>query len=316
MVKLQTEIPLKPERNTIDYSSSILLLGSCFVENIGAKMDFVKLNNLQNPFGIVYHPLAIEKLITRSINEEPFTEDDIFYYQEQWHCFEVHSTLSHPDKKVFLDTLNKLVHSTSAFLNRATHLIITYGTAWAYRFIESDQYVANCHKVPQKKFLKELLPVTEIQASIERILVLLKMFNPSLQTVFTISPVRHIKDGMVENTISKSNLIAGLHAAIGSGTKARYFPSYEIVMDQLRDYRFYKEDLLHPNTTAITIIWDAFTYSWLHDKAKEVALEVVKIQQALLHRPIHPDSEAHKVFKDKLNERITSFLKQHPYLDF
>ncbi|MFT5438082.1 MAG: hypothetical protein ACI840_002743, partial [Ulvibacter sp.] len=208
-MKLQTRIPLDPELQQIDYESKILLMGSCFTENIGERLVFYKFQNLINPFGIVFHPLAIEKLITRAINEDLYTETDLIFQNEQWHCFEVHSSLSHDRKDDFLSGLNEKLKQLREYLLTATHIIFTYGTAWVYRYIETDSIVANCHKIPQKKFLKELLTVEEISASIENTLILIKDINPQVKFIHTISPVRHLKDGFVENAISKAHLISG-----------------------------------------------------------------------------------------------------------
>jgi hypothetical protein len=311
-MKLQTHIPLDPELQQIDYESKILLMGSCFTENIGERLVFYKFQNLINPFGIVFHPLAIEKLITRGINEDLYTETDLIFQNEQWHCFEVHSSLSHDRKDDFLSGLNEKLKQLREYLLTATHIIFTYGTAWVYRYIETDSIVANCHKIPQKKFLKELLTVEEISASIENTLILIKDINPQVKFIHTISPVRHLKDGFVENAISKAHLISGLHELIAPQKSIYYFPAYEIMMDELRDYRFYNEDMVHPNKTAITIIWEQFTKVWIASETEELQKEIASIQAGLLHRPFNPKSEAHRLFLKDLQQKIVSLKLRLP----
>lgn len=316
ILKLQTQIPLKPERNQIDYDSKVLLLGSCFVEHIGEKLTYYKFQNLQNPFGIIFHPLAIEKLVTRAINETDFNENDIFFHLEQWHCFEAHSVLSTSDKDVFLKLLNESLRKLRECVLTASHIVFTYGTAWVYRFIETDVVVANCHKIPQKKFLKELLSVEEVSTSIDNTTALIKSVNKNATYVHTVSPVRHLKDGFVENTQSKAHLIAGLHQVVAPRNHVHYFPSYEIVMDELRDYRFYTEDMLHPNKTAISIIWEKFKEVWIASETNEFQKEIGNVQAALQHRPFNPKSEAHQAFLKDLQQKIELLQKKIPHLKF
>ncbi len=226
-MKLLTQLPLKPQQhNQIDYNSKLLLLGSCFSENIGEKFSYFKFQSAVNPFGILFQPLAIENLITNAINEKVYTENDIFFQNEQWHCFEAHSQLSSASKAELLDGLNAQIKCTHQHINEASHFIITLGTSWVYREIETDTIVANCHKVSQKKFLKELLSVEAITESLQAIIALVKSVNPKGNVLFTVSPVRHIKDGFVENTQSKSHLIAAIHNVVEPRKGLYYFPSY------------------------------------------------------------------------------------------
>ena len=315
-MKLQTRIPLQPELHQIDYESQVLLMGSCFAENIGERLAFYKFQGLVNPFGIVFHPLAIEKLVTRAINEDFYSEADLIFQNEQWHCFEVHSSLSHTQKGGLLNALNTKLKELLEYLLTVSHIIFTYGTAWAYRYIESDSIVANCHKFPQKKFLKELLTVEEISASIENTLTLIKDINPQVKFVHTISPVRHLKDGFVENSISKAHLIAGLHELIAPRNRIYYFPAYEIMMDELRDYRFYNEDMVHPNKTAITLIWEQFKSAWIAPETEELQKEIASVQAGLLHRPFNPNSDGHQLFLKDLEQKIVLLQLRLPNIKF
>lgn len=319
-MKLQTQIPIKKETNNlINYDSKIVLLGSCFSENIGSLFAFYKFRTLQNPFGILFHPKAIEKLITYAINQEKMTASAFVFQNECWHSFDVHSSLSNPNKKELLKHLNTAISTTHIAIQNSSHLIITLGTAWVYRFIESDEIVANCHKIPQKKFAKELLSVHEISEILEAIVVLLATVNPTISIIFTVSPVRHLKDGFVENSRSKAHLIAGIHQVIETSTSTistHYFPSYEIQMDELRDYRFYAEDLIHPTKTAIHFIWEKFLSAWFTQDTKKIMQEIENIQKGMLHRPFHENSHQHKEFLQHLNSKKAEIEAQFPFIQF
>ena len=306
----RTQLPQLKVYNQIDYNSKLLLIGSCFSENIGNKLNYFKFQSNTNPFGILFHPKAIESLITKSINLKKYTDDDVFFLNERWHCFEAHSDLSDPIKENILNTLNSLIQSTNDQINNTSHLIITLGTSWVYREISSDTVVANCHKVPQKKFLKELLTADEISESLDAIISLVKSVNPSIQIIFTVSPVRHLKDGFIENSRSKAHLLSGIHEVINSRNHIHYFPSYEIMMDDLRDYRFYESDMIHPNETAISYIWEQFKKTWIHDSANAIMEKVDSVQKGLQHRPFNENSEQHQTFLNNLKMKIADLKSQ------
>jgi len=316
-MELQTKLPLKPQQhNQIDYHSKIALFGSCFSEHITEKFKYYKFQQFDNPFGILFHPLAIERLIVNAINDKHYTDDEIFFHNEQWHCFEVHSKLSRRSKEELLNELNTQIKTTNAFLKEASHIIITLGTAWTYRLIETDTFVANCHKVPQKKFLKELFSVETITESLEAIVSLIKSINPEISIVFTVSPVRHIKDGFVENTQSKSHLISAIHQVVEPRKQLYYFPSYEIMLDELRDYRFYKDDMLHPNNLAIHYIWECFQKVWVSETANQTMQDVDYIQKGLEHRPFNPTSDAHQSFLQKLGDKQKHLHSKFNHIQF
>jgi hypothetical protein len=315
-MKLQTQIPLKNEtRNQIAYQSKILLLGSCFSENIGDKLRYFKFQSAQNPFGILFHPKAIENFITNAINGKEYLDDDLIFKNETWHSFDAHSSLSSVNKNELLNKLNASISNTNRALKDASHIIITLGTSWVYRFIETDAIVANCHKIPQKKFLKELLTVAEITESLAAILVLLKSVNKDISVLFTVSPVRHLKDGFIENTQSKAHLIAAIHQVL-EHQNVSYFPSYEIMMDELRDYRFYAEDMIHPNKTAINYIWERFTETWFLDETLSTMKEIDAIQKGILHRPFQENTAQHQQFLKNLEAKKEKIQQQLPFVNF
>ena len=315
-MNLQTKISLKKKSNNlIDYKSKILLLGSCFSENIGDKLNYFKFQTHQNPFGILFHPKAIESLITNAINEKEYISDDLVFQNESWHCFDAHSSLSSSNKNELLTSLNSAIKNTHQQLKEATHIIITLGTSWVYRFIETDAIVANCHKIPQKKFLKEILSVDEITESLEAIISLIKSINKDINIIFTVSPVRHLKDGFTENTQSKAHLITAIHNILNE-SYVFYFPSYEIMMDELRDYRFYKEDMIHPNKTAINYIWVKFVDTWFSENSKQTMKEIEVVQKGISHRPFNENSEQHKTFLKNLELKKEKIKKQFSFINF
>lgn len=315
-MQFRTIIPIEKSKNQIDYNSNLLLMGSCFAENIGAKFDYFKFNNVVNPFGIIFNPVSIEKLVERIVHNRKFTESEIFFNNDLWHSYEVHSELSNPDKEVFLNKLNTLLEETCIRICELTHFQITYGTSWIYRNIESDEIVANCHKVAQKQFTKELLSIEIIQNSIQNTVELVKKINPNCQFIFTVSPVRHTKDGFVENTVSKAHLISAIHQSPFTTYNSHYFPSYEIMMDELRDYRFYSDDMLHPSQTAINYIWERFSQSFIEESSLAIMQEVDSIQKSLLHRPFNSSSESHQKFLSQLNVKIVNLKSKVPTIDF
>lgn len=321
-MKLQTQIPLtKQSKNLIDYHSNVFLLGSCFVENMGEKLSYFKFQNSINPFGILFHPKAIETFITKAINKTSYSEKDIFFYNEQWHCFDAHSKLSNSSKEALLHNLNGAIESTNKQIHESTHVIITLGTAWVYRFLESNQLVANCHKVSQKQFAKELLSVEAITQSLETIVNSIRSINSKASIIFTVSPIRHIKDGFIENTQSKAHLITAIHQIVNNQSsignhQSSYFPSFEIMMDELRDYRFYDEDMLHPNQTAINYIWEKFQEVWVSSEAIKTMKLVDEVQKGLQHKPFNPDSDAHQKFLLGIKDRQLQLKKEYPHIKF
>jgi len=244
-------------------------------------------------------------------------KNDIFFHNDLWHCFEVHSELSNSDKDAFLESLNDLISSTNKQLNDSTHIIITLGTSWVYLNIESNEIVANCHKVPQKEFTKELLSIQQIEESLESIISLVHLVNPNCKFIFTVSPVRHIKDGFVENTLSKAHLISAIHKIINHHPLPNtYFPAYEIMMDELRDYRFYGEDMLHPNQTAIDYIWIQFFQNYISESEFGLMNDICSIQKGLNHRPFNPNTESHQKFIDGLTQKMQLIKNQYPFIKF
>jgi GSCFA family len=313
-----TRVSIPNSQHPLDYNSKIVSLGSCFAVNMGEKLDYFKFDNTTNPFGIIFNPVSIEKLIVRSVNQKKFTEEDLFFHNERFHCYEVHSDLSSVNQQELLNSLNTSLEFTYKKIKTATHILITYGTSWVYQEKNSGAVVANCHKMPQSHFDKHLLSVATIEVAIQNTVDAIRKVNPNCSFVFTLSPVRHIKDGFVENQRSKAHLITALQSLLSDHLldKAGYFPAYEIVMDELRDYRFYGDDLLHPSSMAIEYIWQRFRASSISETAWSTLDEVEAIQKSLLHKPFNPLAESHQKFQSKLQENISKLQERYPFMKF
>lgn len=314
-MKLQTIIPLQPVSKQFGYENKVLLLGSCFAENIGDKLAYHKFQSTVNPYGILFHPLAIERILQDAYNDEVYGEETIFELDGVWKSFVAHSRLNSHTKGAMIDKLKETQSQLKRSIQEASHVFITLGTAWAYQHKETGIAVANCHKVPQKEFLKGLIPVAEIVASLKRQCTIIKHLNPKAQITFTVSPVRHLKDGFVENTRSKAHLISAVHE-VCDAKGAHYFPAYELMMDELRDYRFYATDMLHPSEQAINYIWEKFLEVYAFAKAKKTLKEVQSILQGITHKPFDPEGEKHREFLRKLRVRIATLREDYPHINF
>ncbi|MBF6607958.1 MAG: GSCFA domain-containing protein [Flavobacterium sp.] len=284
---------------------------------MGDKLSYYKFQNSVNPFGILFHPLAIDQIIYRAVNNLPFIEDDIFFKDGLWRCFEVHSAMNNSDKTAMLENLNNLLTGTLENIRNASHIVITYGTAWVYRECKTENIVANCHKVSASQFKKEILSVDTIEGAIESTLSMIVNQNPTVHILLTISPVRHLKDGMAENQRSKANLFAGMHQVLEQRSdRVTYFPSYEIMMDELRDYRYYNQDLIHPSPLAIDYIWQKFADSYISPKALLTMDKVASVRKALAHRTMNVGPNDHNSHLEKIDELIREIQADIPHIEF
>lgn len=314
-MKLQTIVPIHEGAPKIDYHSKVLLLGSCFSESIGEKLQYFKFDAQSNPFGVIFNPYSLEKILERVIQKRPFKANDLFHSEGLWRSFEVHSQWANTDREALLEGLNEQLLQLGESLKKTTHCIITLGTAWVYRYKESNEYVANCHKVPGTKFEKELLEVADIIDSLTHMVVLLESINPRIKVLFTVSPVRHIKDGFIENNRSKGRLLDAVQTVM-EDSSADYFPSYEIMIDELRGYRFYADDLVHPNALGIQYIWEKFQQTWLAPSVNPLMNKIEGIQKSLAHRPMNPELPSAKEFRNNLEQKIEALRKELPHIDF
>lgn len=307
-MKLRTEINLGRQTLSLDHQTAVLLMGSCFSENIGGKLSEHKFNALINPLGIAYNPVSLHQLLEidskTPIGELQQTTELYFHYH-------FHSTFNALSKESYADKLKQSIAEKEEFLKQNPTLILSYGTAWVHELKSNGQIVNNCHKQPASNFSRRLLKVEEIVQSWEKMNVALKAkFNCDFNFIFTVSPVRHIKDGFIENQQSKSTLNLAIHQICAEYDTCSYFPSYEIMMDDLRDYRFYKNDLLHPNDMAIDYIWEQFSKAYFSEESRDFNGQIKQFNQSINHRPFNPKSEKHQDFIKKLIEQIEEFEKE------
>ncbi|MEN8139403.1 MAG: GSCFA domain-containing protein [Bacteroidota bacterium] len=314
-MQLQSTVSINEPSKVIRYNDKLIFLGSCFSGNIGNKFVERLFDTTVNPFGVIFNPVSIFKLLDRSIDKRYFVEDDWQFFNEKWINLDLHGDLSYYTLEEALEKSNNLIDEMNEHLNNATHLFLTFGTAWIYEYIEKQQLVANCHKIPQKEFEKRLLSVEEIVESGNAILSKLQTANSGLQTIFTISPVRHLADGAHNNNISKSALFLAVDEMIKE-SGSDYFPSYEIVMDELRDYRFFDRDFMHPNQLATDYVWERLLYNWVGEDTVHKVKKVEKVIAAANHRPFNVESEAHQKFLRKNLSLIKELSRKARYLNF
>lgn len=317
-MKFSTVVPIKKAVNPITYDDKIVSIGSCFAVNIGDKFKEYQFQSIVNPLGILFHPKAIERILDYIVQDYIFTNEDVFCLNEVWSCFDVHSDLNELEQEDIVTKLNVKLFDLKEAIKASSVLILTFGTAWVYEHSETKEVVANCHKVPQSNFNKRILSYAEVVDSYSKIIKLVKTINTSIQFIFTISPVRHFKDGVVENQRSKSILFSALHEVLSTmqNEGVSYFPSYEIIMDELRDYRFYKSDMLHPNELAIEYVWERFVTAWIDPDMYPTMQKVLDVQRGLNHRPFNPTAEQHLAFLDTLIEKIDCLLERYPFMNF
>lgn len=277
---------------TIDYGQPVFLMGSCFSSNISDYLTYRKFKVLSNPYGILFNPIAVFRALEEIIELKEYTKVDLVEHHELQHSLSHHSNFSGLNKDEVLHKINQSIQEAHVFLKSTAHLIFTFGTAWVYTY--EGAVVANCHKIPNHKFEKRLLSIQEIEEAFEQMLQRLQVFNPELNITLTISPVRHLRNGFVENNLSKSILRTAIYSLEQKHPSLAYFPSYEIMMDDLRDYRFYESDMLHPNKDAINYIWEQFVNTYLTNDTKSVISRIEKLQDAIHHRPRFEQTEAYQ----------------------
>jgi GSCFA family len=309
------EFTPKPFDTKINHQQNLLLIGSCFTEQIGTKLVNHKFAVLDNPNGILFNPSSIAKSISSYINNKQYTEADLFYQNECWNSWEHHSRFSHPDEKICLNRINESQSKANEFLKNANWLLITLGSAFVYE-LENKEVVANCHKVPTDKFSKRLLSEDEIIADLQKMIEKAVAFNPRLNIIFTISPVRHLRDGFVENNRSKATLIQAVHQLVEKNGICFYFPAYELVIDDLRDYRFFAEDMVHPNYAATNYVWEKFIAACIDETSQQLMKEIAVIVAAKNHKPFNPTSEQHKKFLQTNLEKVKKLQQQFGYINF
>lgn len=300
----------------ISHHNGILTIGSCFAEHIGGRLQAARFNTLVNPFGIIYNPASIAYTLERLWENRLYTADDLFENQGIWHSFDHHGKLSSPRREQALSNINEALHQGAEALHRADRLLITLGTANVFVWKEHRRIVANCHKLPGNAFERRRLNVNEVTDLLLPVFEQLQQSQPQLHIILSVSPVRHLRDGFVENQRSKATLLLAAEALCRRLSFVHYFPAYELMMDDLRDYRFYDTDMIHPSQTAVDYIWERFSDSYFSPETRQLVMSVKKIAEAAAHRPFYPDSEQHRRFLEKLLLDIEALEKEHPFLHF
>lgn len=303
--------PITPLPAKLNYGQTALFMGSCFAEQVGELQKKYKFKTEINPHGILFNPISIANALRRYIKNEWVSEKELFFANDCWNSWEHHSRFSHPDQLTCKEQINKNITSAHVTLKNADWLFITLGSAFVYK--RNEQIVGNCHKQPQKEFLKSLLSSEEIRQDYIKLFSELLQFNPRLKIVLTVSPVRHVKDGVVENNLSKAKLLDAVHQLVGKFVF--YFPAYELVVDDLRDYRFYKEDLVHPNEQAVQYVFQKFQETIFDEKTKKIFASVKELLLAKDHRAFNIDTEAHKKFREEYLLRCKKMQDLYPELD-
>jgi hypothetical protein len=309
MIRLSTPVDIRPSLHKISYGDRLLLLGSCFADNIGAKFNEYYFQTTVNPYGTLYNPASIANAIADT--KSSISDNTLFLYNGMWHSMCHHGSVSHPNKEEVVTRYEKTQLTLRNALRDASTIIITFGTAWVYEM--DGRIVANCHKLPADRFVRRCMTVNEI----------VDIWCPIIASmsdkhwIFTVSPIRHIKDGLHANQISKSILLQAIDTLIASthsSNRLTYFPSYEIMLDELRDYRFYAEDMVHPSPLAVEYIWQRFVDTFMTESMRTEMRTLHQLWLDRQHRFLHPESLEAKAFAHRLTQRIQEVQTQYPWI--
>lgn len=314
----RTEIAVKPLPNVITYETPILMFGSCFTDHIGAKLQTAKLPVTANPFGVLYNPESIAHHIDRLLTAQAFAVDELYQYRDLWVSFAHHGSFSDQNKAVCWQKISDTYQNISNKLSKTHFLVITFGTSFIYKRKDTGHTVANCHQLPDHFFEQKILTIQEITDQWQLLLQRLFAQIPHLHVIFTLSPIRHWKDGASNNQWSKAILTVAIHELLRLfPQQTSYFPAYELLMDDLRDYRFYEQDMLHVNATAIDYVWDKFKSQYLHRTDVSLMMaQIARINAAYQHRPRHPNTSAHHQFLRQMSAEIDAIAQKYPSIDF
>ncbi len=300
-MELQTKVRISPQKGLLNYRRPILCLGSCFADMMGRKLTEAKFTSLQNPLGILYNPLSLANVVNMLMDASQQPVWSYAPHLERWHSFELHSFMSHEEKGELQLTAESILSEAREFMEKSPLIILTFGTAVAYRHKESGQIVGNCHKYPADTFQKELLGLTEMMAAYHALFQKIQTSFPEIKVILTVSPIRLIKDTLQLKSVSKALLRVLCNQLAEAYDWVTYFPSFEIMMDELRDYRFYNSDMLHPSSVAEDWIWEKFLQAYLNEKDGDLLKRWEKIQQQLNHKPRYPNTTTYKAFLEKLH---------------
>lgn len=320
MMNFRLELTVKPFPATINIRDRVALMGSCFTDHMSTRLHSMKFSVLENPNGIIFNPVSIEKAIESYINGKVYSDNDLFYFNELWNSWSFHGKFSLPSQEDCLKGINDSVRHAHEFLKNANWLILTLGSSFVYELKDDamggaiGEVAANCHKVPANHFVHRMLSLQETAGSLQRSIDAIRSVNPSIKIIFTVSPVRHYREGLIENNRSKSTLHLAVHQILQANEQVFYFPSYELIIDDLRDYRFYAEDLVHPNHAATQYVWEKFSSSFIDEETNTLMTQLEQLRIGMLHRPHHPESVLHKKFLRSMFEKTEQLKKAFPFL--
>ncbi|MES2645259.1 MAG: GSCFA domain-containing protein [Bacteroidota bacterium] len=312
---------IKPFTKQLNIRDQVMLLGSCFTDHISNRFQQHKFKVLENPHGVIFNPASISNAITSYINRKQYKPGDLFLFNELWTSWEHHSRFSHPDQQACLSLINESTSNAHLFLKTANLVIITLGSSFVYE-LKDENYggtpgavAANCHKIPAQHFNHRLMQYSEVESHLSKAVSSIQQFNAAANIIFTISPVRHYREGLVENNRSKALLHTAVHAMEQQFVQVSYFPSYELVIDDLRDYRFYAEDMVHPNYQATNYVWEKFTEAAIDEESRGIMKQLLSIHHAKNHKPIHAGSKQHQQFLQSMLAKVRQLSAQYPFLD-
>lgn len=298
------------------HSDKMMLIGSCFSDNIGAKLRDAMMQVEVNPFGTIFNPLSIAGAINKIIDNETIAGVELFMNNGVWNCYDFHSRFSMASKDAALERMNRSISTAHEHLAQCKSLVITLGTAVVYRRRDTGEVVSNCHKVPQHEFTRRLASVDEITGALNATVERLHEFNPELRIIFTVSPIRHIADGLEMNSLSKAVLRVAINNVVRSHKEwVSYFPAFEIVIDDLRDYRFYTADMVHPTDVAIEYIWQTFQATYFDDHSTQAIARCERVSKRLKHRPMSNNPEVVERFNADTQAVIANLKKEYPYIN-
>lgn len=316
MAQLQTKVIVPTPGFQISHNHSVALFGSCFADTIGNRLNRFKFNSVTNPFGVLYNPASIAQSINSLFEKQLFIDTDLDFYNDLWFSFRHHTLFSSPDKETCLTRVNESFLKAKESINTSSHVVITLGTAWTYRLIKTGEIVANCHKIPSKEFTREYLSPNDIVQLFKPVITRLTEQNKDIKIILTVSPIRHWKDGAIENARSKASLLLSIKELESIFSNIYYFPVYEIFMDELRDYRFYNPDMLHPSEFAIDYIWEIFADNFFSSSTKSAIIDIDKLIKSFEHRPLNTNTESFSKFIEKLKNKTIEFTQKYPTISF
>ena len=312
-MKFRTEIDCSLTLHRISHQTEMMLMGSCFAESIGNKLSYFKFPALVNPLGILFNPISLNNAFRFISDKKIFSEDDVVFHDGLWHSFYHHGSFSNADKQTCLDNINQSITQAHEWLQKTATVIITLGTAYVWEY-KTGLVVSNCHKIPSKDFKQYMLSVEQTEQALLEIIENIKKVNLKATIILTVSPIRYLNHGAHQSQISKATLLLAVDSIQQKNVGIEYFPSYELLMDDLRDYRFYAEDMIHPSNQAVAYIWEKFAECYFETQTFEINKKIDAYQKALSHRILNPESEAGQKFTKHLADIQNNLIKAYPFL--